>query len=154
MAEEKNKSDGNGIFLPYDQFGRLCYALAHAKTTMYDNEHTIYDIIRILVAGGDIGSTPVLSVNGQTGDVEITSPINKVNGEKGKTVNIYAPTTIPENSDEDYFLSLNGGGSGEMENFAVGAGGSFPKTENNTGGGLAHNDMPPYFPLNFIIKYM
>lgn len=73
MAEEKNKSDGNGIFLPYDQFGRLCYALAHAKTTMYDNEHTIYDIIRILAAGGDIGSTPVLSVNGQTGDVEITA---------------------------------------------------------------------------------
>ena len=51
-------------------------------------------------------------------------------------------------------VNLNGGGSGEIENFAVGAGGSFPKTENNTGGGLAHNNMPPYFPLNFIIKYM
>ena len=51
-------------------------------------------------------------------------------------------------------VNFNGGGSGEIKKFAVGAGGSFPKTENNTGGGLAHNNMPPYFPLNFIIKYM
>lgn len=51
-------------------------------------------------------------------------------------------------------VNLNGGREGGIENFAVGAGGSFPKTENNTGGGLAHNNMPPYFPLNFIIKYM
>lgn len=72
MANEIMENGKNGIFMPYDQYGRLCYALAHAKTTMYDETHTVYEIINILASGGDPGSTQVISVNGKSGEVTLT----------------------------------------------------------------------------------
>ena len=51
-------------------------------------------------------------------------------------------------------VNLNGGLSGGIEEFAFPEGkGSYPETE-VTGGGQAHNNMPPFLTLNFIIKYM
>ena len=69
----ENISDQNGVFLPYDQYGRLCYALSHAKTTMYDETHTVYEIINILASGADPGSTQVISINGKNGEVTLTA---------------------------------------------------------------------------------
>lgn len=71
MSEDISKQ--NGVFLPYDQYGRLCYALSHAKTTMYDETHTVYEIINILASGADPGSTQVISINGKNGEVTLTA---------------------------------------------------------------------------------
>lgn len=49
-------------------------------------------------------------------------------------------------------VNFNGGGSGKMEDF-VSPNNVYPTTT-TVGEGEAHNNMPPYLTLNFIIKYM
>ena len=99
-----------------------------------------------------LGASPDYSLGVTGGEKEVTLKKSQIPAHNHQLKEILESKS---SGGEDWQgVNFNGGYTGGIKNFAVGAGGSFPKTENNTGGGLAHNNMPPYFPLNFIIKYM
>ena len=99
-----------------------------------------------------LGASPDYSLGVTGGEKEVTLKKSQIPAHNHQLKEILESKS---SGGEDWQgVNFNGGYKGGIKNFAVGAGGSFPKTENNTGGGLAHNNMPPYLTLNFIIKYM
>ena len=81
---------------------------------------------------------------------------------------LYSTTDINNKSWKG--INLNAGDSGGITDFVYGSGGRFPKTEKSGGEEIfnnnilgkpgkpelkvkAHNNMPPYLVVNFIIKY-
>lgn len=77
-------------------------------------------------------------------------------GEKGGTKEVVLTTEqIPNHAHAQYITANVGGGAVRNDYTSDSAGIAYPQGINTgyTGGGQAHTNMPPYFALNFVIKY-